>query len=677
MIVVVGLLLVLASAASGQEVLVIGAVTDESKAVIPGVTVTAVDLETGRQFTGVSNENGEYRLSNMQPGAYRFQADLSGFATVVIARVELLVGQHATIPFTMKLARLTETVTVTGESPLVDTHSSQVAGNVDRRQMEDLPLQGRNWMELAMIVKGITANDVSDRPGVRDGQFQLNLDGQQITQQVAGSGFGQPKFSREAIAEFQVVTNLFDITQGRSIGIQVQAVSRAGTNKMAGSYYGYFRDDKFTPLLRVVRVRTRAEHHSDRAGGAAGTELLVRHEAHSEQLSRTSGLHPLRQGPSHRAFVVLGLGLAVHRPDRHDAPVAGRAPHAEGEQHRGQLCAHLHQQSVRGAQVRLQPLRLEEPAVGSGARQHAELRVSEPHGRAAEKLPAGILSKYVHAEVRPHRPQVETRHETWRRVSPLARHGPMAAALARRVHLQHLSSRPGAPVPGRCLGRPHEMGSVRARRLGATLRPELRRLDDRHSAADLGDLVRRHLVGERPAHPQRRRPLGRRPGRDRSAVCQPAGHVQSFRAYAGRLGRHHSGRDLVSDRLARPQQCGTARRLHLQRHRAARLRGPRRYGFLLLHTRLEHHVQPAVVQRRAHSGQLVPERQAARIHRRSNAREDRCGLRGGQISPARTKPARDRARLQDALHLAKRPGVPEAARRRYVGRVRPDVLECA
>src|SRR5712692_6734767 len=218
--VVMGLLLVLASTASAQEVLVIGAVTDESKAVIPGVTVTAVDLDTGRQFTGVSNDKGEYRLSNMQPGAYRFQADLSGFATVVIARVELLVGQHATIPFTMKLARLTETVTVTGESPLIDTHSSQVAGNVDRRQMEDLPLQGRNWLELAMIVKGITANDVNDRPGVRDGQFQLNLDGQQITQQVAGSGFGQPKFSREAIAEFQIVTNLFDITQGRSIGIR-------------------------------------------------------------------------------------------------------------------------------------------------------------------------------------------------------------------------------------------------------------------------------------------------------------------------------------------------------------------------------------------------------------------------------------------------------------------------
>src|SRR5262249_4680789 len=116
-ILVVGLLLVLASGVSAQDVLVAGAVTDESKAVIPGVTVTAVDLETGRQFAAVTNEKGEYRLSNMQAGSYRLQAELSGFATVVIARVELLVGQNATIPFTMKLAQLSETVTVTGQAP--------------------------------------------------------------------------------------------------------------------------------------------------------------------------------------------------------------------------------------------------------------------------------------------------------------------------------------------------------------------------------------------------------------------------------------------------------------------------------------------------------------------------------------------------------------------------------
>ena len=101
--------------------------------------------------------------------------------------------------------------------------------------MEELPLQGRNWMELSMMVKGITTNNVTNQPGVsNDDFFQLNLDGQQITQKLAGSGFGQPAFSRDAIAEFQIVTSQFDITQGRSVGIQVQAISKSGTNKNVG-----------------------------------------------------------------------------------------------------------------------------------------------------------------------------------------------------------------------------------------------------------------------------------------------------------------------------------------------------------------------------------------------------------------------------------------------------------
>ncbi len=94
------------------------------------------------------------------------------------------------------------------------------------------------------MVKGITANNIVNTPGVSDDMFQLNLDGQQITQKIAGSGFGQPRFSREAIAEFQIVTNLFDITQGRSAGVQVQAISKSGTNTNSGSIYGFFRDDK-------------------------------------------------------------------------------------------------------------------------------------------------------------------------------------------------------------------------------------------------------------------------------------------------------------------------------------------------------------------------------------------------------------------------------------------------
>ena len=263
--------------AFAQEASLSGTVMDGTKAALPGATITATSLETGRVTTAVSDERGEYRLRALPPGRYKVEAELSGFAAILIPEVELLVGQNRNVPLSMQLASVAETLTITGESPIVDLSSTQVAGNVDRRQMEELPLQGRNWMELAMVVKGITANAVDTTPGVRDRQFQLNLDGQEITQQVAGSGFGQPRFSREAIAEFQVVTNLFDITQGRSLGIQVQAISRSGTNAVDGSVYGYFRDDK---LNAKDFIANRVLPYSNQQIGAAIGGPIIRDRAH-------------------------------------------------------------------------------------------------------------------------------------------------------------------------------------------------------------------------------------------------------------------------------------------------------------------------------------------------------------------------------------------------------------
>ena len=158
---------------------------------------------------GVSGRTRPVPAAAAQPGTYKVQAELQGFSTRHrAARSNCWSVRTRRCRSSSKLARSTETVTVTGESPLVDISSSQVAGNVDRRQMEELPLQGRNWMELSNMVKGITANNMINTPGVgSDDMFQLNLDGQQITQKIAGSGFGQPRFSREAIAEFQIITN--------------------------------------------------------------------------------------------------------------------------------------------------------------------------------------------------------------------------------------------------------------------------------------------------------------------------------------------------------------------------------------------------------------------------------------------------------------------------------------
>jgi hypothetical protein len=244
--IVLGALLLSVSPAAAQDATLTGTVMDESKSVLPGATVTATSRSTGRVMDGVSDERGEYRLVGLRPDRYEIKVELSGFAAVVVSDLELLVGQNATVPFTLKLATLDETITVTSESPLIDLRTARVAGNIDRRQMEELPISGRNWMQLSMMVPGITANAVSDTPGISGlTNFQLNLDGQEITQHTSVTTFGQPGISREAIAEYQVVTNMFDVTSGRSAGIQVQAITRAGTNRLAGSVYGYFRDDKF------------------------------------------------------------------------------------------------------------------------------------------------------------------------------------------------------------------------------------------------------------------------------------------------------------------------------------------------------------------------------------------------------------------------------------------------
>jgi hypothetical protein len=256
-----------------QDASLVGTITDETKAVLPGVTVTAINLETGVESVAVSDERGDYRLPKLAPGKYKVKADLAGFGSIVVPSVELLVGQNAAVPFTLRVASVGEELTVTGEAPLVDVTSSQVSGNVDRRQMEQLPLQGRNWMELSMMVKGITANSVSNQPGVsNDDFFQLNLDGQQITQKLAGSGFGQPAFSRDAIAEFQIVTSQFDITQGRSAGMQVQAISKSGTNNTGGSFYGFFRDDSLNAPDKVAK--TVLPYSDQQIGGTLGGPIV-------------------------------------------------------------------------------------------------------------------------------------------------------------------------------------------------------------------------------------------------------------------------------------------------------------------------------------------------------------------------------------------------------------------
>ena len=223
-----------------QEATISGVISDSTGGVLPGVVVTAVHEASGNSFETVTDSAGAFRLS-VRIGTYRIRLDLPGFATLERTGIQIQVGQQATLNLQMAPATLQESVTVTGEAPLINVTQSNIGSTVSAEQVENLPLNGRNWVDLTLLSPGSRQNFIAETPGA---SFQLNVDGQQVTQLIATS-FGQPRFSKDTIAEFEVITNRFDARQGRSTGMQVNAITKSGTNVGAGSVSGYFRDDRF------------------------------------------------------------------------------------------------------------------------------------------------------------------------------------------------------------------------------------------------------------------------------------------------------------------------------------------------------------------------------------------------------------------------------------------------
>ncbi len=228
-----------------QEATIGGTIRDTTAGVLPGVVVRAVHEATGTQFETFTDERGGFRIP-VRIGAYRITAELQGFSIVTRTGLEVLVGQQVVLNLEMSPSTVTETVTVTGEAPLVNVSSSQLGGNIDSRQMQELPVLGRNFLDLTLLAPGNRANHTD--PGglpvtTALGTVQLNVDGMQVTNNCCGGANRQPSFGRDAIAEFQFISNRFDATQGRSSGAQVNVITKSGTNTMAGSFSGYFRHD--------------------------------------------------------------------------------------------------------------------------------------------------------------------------------------------------------------------------------------------------------------------------------------------------------------------------------------------------------------------------------------------------------------------------------------------------
>ena len=133
-----------------------GQIVDGQGAAVPGVTVTGKNAATGFTRSDVSDVQGIYRLTALPIGTYDLTAELAGFQKVENKGIEVSVGQTLTVPMTLQLASVQETVTVTGESPLIETGASSVGGVVDVARIENMPLNGRQFANLAATIPGVT-----------------------------------------------------------------------------------------------------------------------------------------------------------------------------------------------------------------------------------------------------------------------------------------------------------------------------------------------------------------------------------------------------------------------------------------------------------------------------------------------------------------------------------------
>ena len=259
----VGAMLAMPALAHAQEAAIIGTVADATGGALPGVTIQAVHEATGNSFESVTDERGDYRIPG-RVGAYTVTADLPGF-TAASRPVTVLVGQEAVVDLTLTVGGVQETVTVTGEAPLLDVTQSSMGGNIDARQLQELPVQGRNWVDLVMLAPGARVNSVTSNPSQEGaannragGDYQLNVDGQAVTNYFVAldsTTKRQPRFSRDAMAEFEFKSSRFDATQGRSMGLQVNAVTKSGTNTPSGTFSGYFRHDRFNADDLIAKRR--------------------------------------------------------------------------------------------------------------------------------------------------------------------------------------------------------------------------------------------------------------------------------------------------------------------------------------------------------------------------------------------------------------------------------------
>jgi hypothetical protein len=274
--------------ASAQAIAQLGGrVTDQSGAVLPGVTVTATQTDTGLSRTVVTDGDGSYQITNLPTGPYRLEVMLQGFRAYVQTGIVLQVDANAVINAVLEVGELAETVSVEAAAPLVDVRSSGISDVVENERIVELPLQGRNVTDLIVLAgaavqtgsaspAGQRGSAISVAGGISYGVSYL-LDGAMHNDQ--NTNLNLPLPFPDALQEFSVSTSGLSAQNGMHAGAAVSAVTKSGTNTLHGNAFEFLRDKRFNAKNAFARVGRDGRRRDDgllrnQFGGTVGGPIV-------------------------------------------------------------------------------------------------------------------------------------------------------------------------------------------------------------------------------------------------------------------------------------------------------------------------------------------------------------------------------------------------------------------
>lgn len=228
----------------------LGTVYDADRGVLPGATVTVTNIDTGQERTVASDQEGRYAVPLLPPGQYRVVAELQGFRRAVREPISLSVNQQQRADFTLDVGAINEEVIVTAELPMVQTATATVGTVVNQKETSELPLNGRNFLQLNLLVPGAlpstkgttlaTQGGAINVHGLRESSNFFWLDGIDNTTQAIGQLIVNPP--TYSIEEFRVMSPTYSAEFGRTAGAQINVITRSGANTFHGDLYEFYRN---------------------------------------------------------------------------------------------------------------------------------------------------------------------------------------------------------------------------------------------------------------------------------------------------------------------------------------------------------------------------------------------------------------------------------------------------